>query len=743
MSSPDLSEFHDTFFDEAQELLQGMEQTLLSLDPESPDHESLNAIFRCAHSIKGGAAAFGVFDDLVSTTHKLENILDLVRNGKMPLTHEAISVFLKAKDVLWDLVQAYREQQAPSGESAQALLAMLQQLGEAKQPEKKPGTVTAAEEASQVIETARKQETKPEENTENTPDIVIPDGEKLLKVTLTDVSEKDRLSLHNEMGIMGTHIRQSNSGNEYYYWISSALPPEDIIAVCCFVIDEAQIKVEEDVLAAPETATQSSVATPVTSAPTQEASLVAQAQAKPASGANNSQNEPIPSLAAGNAVAATTPAATPETTLTAKTVSEAPVKQPQPKTAAANKESGTIRVPIQKVDQLVNQVGEMVINQSILMQANQSLDPIAHASLIQDIEHMGSALRTMQEAIMTLRMMPMDYAFGRFPRLVRETAGKLGKQIELVTKGGGTELDKGLIERMIDPLTHLIRNSIDHGIEMPDLRMAADKDPLGKITISAQHQGGRIIIEVIDDGAGMDREKLINKAIEKGLPASHNMTDDQAFMLIFEAGFSTAEKVTDVSGRGVGMDVVKRNIQELGGLTQIESEKGKGTTIRISLPLTLAIMDGMTVQSGNERFVLSLSHIVECLQPTADQLRMLEENKALLLLRGEHLPIINLWEIFSIPDTERDLEKSIIAVLQVGKSRYALAVDQLLGQHQVVVKNLETHFKRVPCVSGATILGDGSVALILDAAAILEQNKVGLAAYGSGFNTPVLQQERV
>ncbi len=726
MSSPDLSEFHDTFFDEAQELLQGMEQTLLSLDPESPDHESLNAIFRCAHSIKGGAAAFGVFDDLVSTTHKLENILDLVRNGKMPLTHEAISVFLKAKDVLWDLVQAYREQKEPGSESARELLAMLQQLSEAKPAEAKTATQSVSGQAVQPIETAVAQEETPPEKPATTPDVVIPEGEKLLKVTLFDVSEKDRLSLHNEMGIMGTHIRQSSSGNEHYYWLSSALPPEDIIAVCCFVIDESQIKVEEDkpVAQLPSTEVPEQIAVTPEPVPT-----------------------PVPATLSSSPVVEPTPGPTPAPAsapvLTAKTVSAAPVKQALPKTAAASKESGTIRVPIQKVDQLVNQVGEMVINQSILMQANQSLDPIAHASLIQDIEHMGSALRTLQEAIMALRMMPMDYAFGRFPRLVRETAGKLGKQIELITKGGGTELDKGLIERMIDPLTHLIRNSLDHGIEMPEKRIASDKDPVGKITISAQHQGGRIIIEVIDDGAGMDREKLINKAIEKGLPASHNMTDDQAFMLIFEAGFSTAEKVTDVSGRGVGMDVVKRNIQELGGLTQIESEKGKGTTIRISLPLTLAIMDGMTVQSGKERFVLPLSHIVECLQPTSDQIRTLEENKALLLLRGEHLPIINLWEIFSIPNTERDLEKSIIAVLQVGKSRYALAVDQLLGQHQIVVKNLETHFKRVPGVSGATILGDGSVALILDAAAILEQNKLGLVPYGLGFNSPVLQQERV
>ncbi|NLN68276.1 MAG: chemotaxis protein CheA [Alcaligenaceae bacterium] len=728
MSSPDLSEFHDTFFDEAQELLQGMEQTLLSLDPESPDHESLNAIFRCAHSIKGGAAAFGVFDDLVSTTHKLENILDLVRNGKMPLTHEAISVFLKAKDVLWDLVQAYREQREPGSESAHELLVMLQQLGEGKSAEAKPAlaqtdTSSVPEQAESGIEKSTQSKTpvaEPETTSEATPEVVIPEGEKLLKVTLMDVSEKDRLSLHNELGIMGTHIRQSSSGNEHYYWLSSALPPEDIIAVCCFVIDESQIKVEEDKPVAQQPSIKAPEQLAVTPAPA------------PALATATSSSSPV-------AVSTTAPAPI----LTAKTVSEAPVKQAVPKAAAASKESGTIRVPIQKVDQLVNQVGEMVINQSILMQANQSLDPIAHASLIQDIEHMGSALRTLQEAIMALRMMPMDYAFGRFPRLVRETASKLGKQIELITKGGGTELDKGLIERMIDPLTHLIRNSLDHGIEMPEKRIACDKDPVGKITISAQHQGGRIIIEVIDDGAGMDREKLINKAIEKGLPASHNMTDDQAFMLIFEAGFSTAEKVTDVSGRGVGMDVVKRNIQELGGLTQIESEKGKGTTIRISLPLTLAIMDGMTVQSGKERFVLPLSHIVECLQPASDQIRILEENKALLLLRGEHLPIINLWEVFSIPHTERDLQKSIIAVLQVGKSRYALAVDQLLGQHQIVVKNLETHFKRVPGVSGATILGDGSVALILDAAAILEQNKFGLMPYGAGFNSPVLQQERV
>ena len=680
MSSPDLSEFHDTFFDEAEELLQSMEEMLLVLNPAVPDHESLNAIFRCAHSIKGGAAAFGVFDDLVNTTHKLENILDLIRNHKLPLTHESISVFLKAKDVLWDLVQAYREQREPDMENANKLLAMLSQVAENKTAQ----AVTAGVDTKPLAgkEKVTEPANKAVASTADAP-IQVPDGEKLYKVTLFNLPEKDRLSLKNELGIMGTHVKEAHENNDYHYWITSALSPDDIIAVCCFVIDESQIAVSEEALPAPE--------------PVKKEEAVAVA---------------------------------------------VPDKKTSPRPAASSaKESNSIRVHVQKVDQLVNQVGEMVINQAILMQSSQSLDPIAHADLLQNIEHMEAALRTLQEAIMALRMMPMDYAFGRFPRLVRETAGKLGKQIELVTLGGGTELDKGLIERMIDPLTHLIRNSMDHGIELPEERIANDKDALGTITVSAQHQGGRIVIEVSDDGAGMNRAKLIDKAIEKGLPASHSMSDDQAFQLIFEAGFSTAEKVTDVSGRGVGMDVVKRNIQELGGLTQIESERGKGTTIRISLPLTLAIMDGMSVQVGSERFVLPLNHIVECLQPEEDQIRLLEENKALLLLRGEHLPIIKLWEIFSIPGAQHSLEDSILAVLQVGKSRYALAVDQLLGQHQIVVKNLETHFKRVAGVSGATILGDGSVALILDAATILEQNQTGFMSYEQGQGQSIQLRE--
>lgn len=324
---------------------------------------------------------------------------------------------------------------------------------------------------------------------------------------------------------------------------------------------------------------------------------------------------------------------------------------------------------------------------------------------------------------MSIRMMPMDYVFSRFPRMVREGAARLGKQISLQTYGQATELDKSLIERIIDPLTHLVRNSLDHGIEAPERRVAAGKSPEGLLTLSAQHNGGQIVIEVSDDGGGLNRERILAKAAQQNIAISDTASDDEVWQLIFAPGFSTAEQVTDISGRGVGMDVVRRNIQGMGGHIQLSSRPGQGTTTRIMLPLTLAILDGMSVRVGEETFILPLSHVTESMQPSPDQIRSLSEDEQVLHVRGEYLPMIALHKVFDVQGAQTEASRSIAVILQAEEVRFALLVDHLIGQHQVVVKNLESNYRKIPGVSAATILGDGSVALIVDVFALLRMTR--------------------
>jgi two-component system chemotaxis sensor kinase CheA len=324
---------------------------------------------------------------------------------------------------------------------------------------------------------------------------------------------------------------------------------------------------------------------------------------------------------------------------------------------------------------------------------------------------------------MSIRMMPMDYVFSRFPRLIRDLSAKLGKQVQLVTVGKETELDKSLIERIIDPITHLVRNSLDHGIETPEQRSLAGKDPAGRLTLSAQHQGGSIVIEVSDDGGGLVREKILAKARQQGIAISDNATDDEVWLLIMAPGFSTAEVVTDVSGRGVGMDVVKRNIQEMGGHVEIASTQGRGTTIRIVLPLTLAILNGMSVQVGGEIYILPLNYVIESLQPQAKDIHAITIDEQVMHVRGEYLALVELHKFFQVDDAIQSPTQGIAVIVQAEGTRFALLVDQLLGQHQVVVKNLETNYRKVPGISAATILGDGNVALIIDVAAIQRSNR--------------------
>ncbi|MGE9549883.1 chemotaxis protein CheA [Erwinia amylovora] len=657
----DISDFYQTFFDEADELLADMEQHLLGLDPQEPDAEQMNAIFRAAHSIKGGAGTFG-FTVLQETTHILENILDGARRGEMQLSTDIINLFLETKDIMQEQLDAYKTATEPNAATFEYICQALRQLAlEAKGEVIAPPKTLAAEQPAAVE--------------------VAAGG---LRLALVDLKPTEIPLMLEELGNLGTVSDVIKGETSVEVTLDSSVSPDDIVAVLCFVIEESQIKFL-NAGAAPAAASVVEV--------------VAEAEVEVA--------------------------ATPEPKLATVSDITPPVKREAVKKPAAAKasESTSIRVAVEKVDQLINLVGELVITQSMLAQRSGELDPVAHGDLLNSMGQLERNARDLQESVMSIRMMPMEYVFSRFPRLVRDLASKLGKEVELTLLGSSTELDKSLIERIIDPLTHLVRNSLDHGIESPDKRLAAGKDAVGNLTLSAEHQGGNICIEVIDDGAGLNRERILAKALSSGLPVSDSMSDEEVGMLIFAPGFSTAEQVTDVSGRGVGMDVVKRNIQEMGGHVEIASRQGKGTTIRILLPLTLAILDGMSVRVADEVFILPLNAVMESLQPLADDLHPLAGGERVLEVRGEYLPLVELWNVFDVQGAKTEATQGIVVILQSAGKRYALLVDQLIGQHQVVVKNLESNYRKVPGISAATILGDGSVALIVDVSALQSLNR--------------------
>jgi two-component system chemotaxis sensor kinase CheA len=399
---------------------------------------------------------------------------------------------------------------------------------------------------------------------------------------------------------------------------------------------------------------------------------------------------------------------------------------------AAGGEAASIRVSVERADQLINLVGELVITQAMLLQCAAQMESAAPEALTSGLAQLERNTRGLQEAIMSIRMMPISFVFSRFPRVVRDLSSKLGKQVELKMLGETTELDKGLIERIADPLTHLIRNSLDHGVEMPEQRIAVGKNPVGTITLKAAHQGGNIVIEVGDDGAGLNRQRILAKARERGFQVSDQMADQDVWALIFEAGFSTAEVVTDVSGRGVGMDVVRRNIQAMGGRIEIESMTGIGTRMTVRLPLTLAILDGMSVAVGEHIYILPLSYVIESLQPEPGDVKTLSNLARVIQVRGEYLPVVSLHDMFRVPGAVSDFTKGIMIVLDADGTKAALFVDALIGQHQVVIKSLEQNYRRVSGVSGATIMGDGRVALILDVSALIESARTAHAAAGPG-----------
>ncbi|WP_033534823.1 chemotaxis protein CheA [Bordetella trematum] len=669
-SGLDLSQFYETFFDEADELLAQMEQLLLELDVGAPDIEQLNAIFRAAHSIKGGAATFGCFQKLAETTHLLENLLDAIRRDEMTLRSDMVDTFLEAKDVLKSQLDAYRASEEPDDATFERICAVLRQLAlEGKAATSEPAAAPQPQPEPQPVVVAAAP--------------AVAEAALPLRLHIRKVSDKDAEALREEMGNLGTVHAWRREGETLTLWVETTCSEADIEAVCCFIIDADQMELGREAAPAdaPVAATPAVAATP--------------------------PDGPGPAAAP-----AATPAAAPAR------AARAPVAA-----AHADKESTSIRVGVEKVDQIINLVGELVITQAMLAQTASTLDPVLHDRLLNGMEQLERNARDLQEAVMSIRMMPMDYVFSRFPRLVRDIAGKMGKQIELHTYGRATELDKSLIERIMDPLTHLVRNSLDHGIETPEKRVAAGKEPVGQLVLSAQHNGGHIVIEVSDDGCGLDRDRILRKAQKQGMQVSENTSDDELWQLIFAPGFSTAEQVTDISGRGVGMDVVRRNIQDMGGHVQLSSQAGQGTTTRIVLPLTLAILDGMSVRVGEETFILPLNHVTESLQPQQEQIYSVAGNERVMHVRGEYLPLVEMHRVFSVGGAQTDPTQAIAVIMQAEDRRFALLVDHLVGQHQVVVKNLESNYRKVPGISAATILGDGSVALIVDVFALARANR--------------------
>ncbi len=721
----DMSQFYQVFFDECAEHLANMESLLLAIDPATASPDDLNAVFRAAHSMKGGAGTFG-FTDMTGVTHVLETLLDRVRKNEMALTSEMVDAFLQAGDVIKAQLDAHRAgSELEDREPANEICAKLKQLTEGDQgthteptaPDAAGAPVTEAVTQYEIYfstdDTSKAVETLLDNlRALGTLDIVTKpqpaETRQEWKLRLaTTVADTQILELFDfvkttappEVTVVPTHAVQACEDPGYGFF--GAAPSEPQAAA-----DPGYGFFETPTAAAQPVADQGyGFFTDMPAVPVEPAAAV-----QPPTSATLARN---PGRRATDSPDVTAVVAG---------------RRPSDKVAVSPQaEQSSIRVSVEKVDTLINLVGELVITQAMLAQNVLNLDPVLNEKLLNGMAQFERNTRDLQESVMSIRMMPISFVFSRFPRVVRDLAAKLNKQVELKTEGEATELDKGVIEKLADPLTHLVRNSLDHGVESPEDRVAAGKSAKGTITLRAFHRGGNIIVEVVDDGAGLDRQRLLAKARERGMSVSDSMSDQEVYQLIFEAGFSTAAQVTDVSGRGVGMDVVRRNIREMGGSVEINSTLGVGTKISIRLPLTLAILDGMSIGVGKEVFIVPLTNITESLQPLKEHINSIAGRGSVLQVRGDYLPVVALHEIFNLQPSVTEFHKGIMVILESEGAKAALFVDELLGQHQVVIKSLETNYRRVPGVSGATIMGDGRVALILDVAGLISAQRPAYA----------------
>ncbi|WP_374260971.1 chemotaxis protein CheW [Zoogloea sp.] len=737
----DMSQFYQVFFEEAAEHLASMEALLLAIDPAAPDEEDVNALFRAAHSIKGSSGTFG-FQDMMEVTHILETMLDRVRKGEAPLTDDMVDASLVAGDVLKNLLAAHRGEDEADREAAEAICHRLEALCRSLDEPSAPPPLAAVPEP--VLERVPATST-------------CASGFDLYFTLAGGPSPESLAHLADELGgfgIVETLGVPSDEDPACHLRITTEVGADVLRGVLDFLADGDSVRVEP-------------FGTPVADDADGAYGFFEQLEnvVNEAYGFFDPQPEPTPGSGEGEAYGFFTPlvpsapeseaygfftdlpapdpvpqpaAVAPEETAyglfepmvapAAEPVAEAPTATPAAAApaavsaparkpaarAAGTGDSGSIRVSVEKVDQMINLVGELVITQAMLTQAASNVDPVIFERLINGLAQLERNTRDLQESVMSIRMMPISVVFSRFPRVVRDLSQKLGKHVELKTIGETTEMDKSLVERITDPLTHLVRNSLDHGLETPEKRRAAGKPETGTITLSAYHQSGNIVIEVGDDGAGLNRARILAKAKERGMAVSDAMTDQEVWQLIMEPGFSTAEQVTEVSGRGVGMDVVKKNISAMGGRIELDSMPGVGTRITVRLPLTLAILDGMSVGVGPETYIIPLGYVMESMQPERGMMKSVSGVERLIQVRGEYLPVVCLHDVFHIQGAITDWSKGIMVVLEADGQSAALFIDQLIGQHQVVIKSLEANYRRVPGVAGATIMGDGRVALILD-----------------------------
>ncbi|WKA29835.1 chemotaxis protein CheA [Bradyrhizobium roseum] len=652
-----LEQFRKTYFEECAELLDALQANLDSLSNGSGDDDTLHAIFRSVHSIKGGAGAFG-FDGLVAFSHVFESLLDAMREDKIPATPDVTQLLLRASDALGDIVNAARADRALPADFASDIRSAMQEvlLGASDEADATPiqnETVAAAVDVSGE-QRYRIQFTPHSEMLQkaNEPLLLVKQLRKLGGLTIeADVSKLPVLNaLEPEAAYIG-----------WTFVLETGAPQSAVHEVFEFVEDDCDLKIEMLGNSAGESA------------------------------------EPPPSAAPGATAAIATPANEPAAT---------PAPTP----------TQSIRVDVDKVDRLVNLVGELVITQAMLTEQGTLLPVDQYPAMLHGIEALAQSARELQESVMAIRAQPVKSVFARMPRVVRDLAATLHKEVRIVTAGEMTEIDKTVIEQLNDPLTHMIRNALDHGIEGPDERAAAGKPRQGTIHLSAAQRSGRIVIEVSDDGRGLNREKVLAKAQDRGLVApGASLTDEEIDNLIFLPAFSTADVVSNISGRGVGMDVVKRNVQALGGRISVQSRFGHGSKFTLSLPLTLAVVDGMVVSVGKETFILPLTAIIESLRPQPNDIHPVVGRGDVLALRGEYLPLTYLHRCFAIDTLVTDPCQGIVIIVQRdGAGTIGIVVDELLGQQQVVVKSLEANYDAVDGISGATILGNGRVALILD-----------------------------
>jgi len=634
-----LDQFRVTFLTECEELLTDMEERLVDLSPETADSEKLNAIFRCAHSIKGGSGAFGL-DYITHFTHVLEALLDAMREGKVLPTREAVDALLKSVDVVTQMVNAAKNGETPPADLGADVLLILKQFAGGDMPAGASGAVAVVASMPAGAQQWHVEFTPQDDLfiTGNEPLLILRELERLGKMTVQVITKRVPV------------FESLNPEKCYLSW----------------VIDLVTDKGEAAIREAFEFVESHCTLTVVP--------LIERRQPR----------------------------------------DEHPVKQGV-EDHGRSAPSASIRVDLDKVDRLVNMVGELVITEAMIKAQVRELSPEQFAGLMRGVDELSQHTRELQEAVMSVRMQPVKSIFSRMPRIVRDLSTQLAKNIVLEMDGENTEVDKTVIEQLSDPLMHMIRNSCDHGVEPPEKRTQNGKPAQGTIRLSAYHRGGRIIIEIRDDGAGINRDRVLDKAREKNLIAPDvNPTPEEIDHMIFMAGFSTAEVVTNVSGRGVGMDVVRRNIEGMGGTVHVENNPGKGSVFTVSLPLTLAILDGMIVRVGSEKYIIPITSIIETMRPKADEVRHVEGSADVINVRGEFVPIVYLHQVFRVSHAELNPSKALVVLVESGRDKLGVVVDELIGQQQVVIKSLETNSDPVRGISGATILGDGHVSLILE-----------------------------